>query len=227
MQASQTSLRQQRGANVERDGVHGIFAHAFCFGHAEVAEDIVPNKPTANAQAGANIYNATEHNVGNYYGSRATIQRTDPILRGGHWVYHRTMALHNNAPNACFKFSEIGWWKKTTVNFEGYLAYKNGCGNSGYGWLSFSISPGTHTYSQQYLESWGLPDRYGFHIDGAWLGSGVTNFSYTTSVGCGGEVWGGMEAMGNTYCGSNLKGMNSAPNVYYFTPWGSILKQSA
>jgi hypothetical protein len=73
---------------------------------------------------------------------------------------------------------------------------------------------------QQYLEGAGLPDRYGFFLDGVWFLSAVTNFSYTTEVACGGEVKSGVEAMGNTYCGSNLKALKSAPNTYYYTQWG-------
>lgn len=168
--------------------------------------------PMTSAHSNA-LHNATEQSTGTWYGSRATINWTDPSLNGGSWVYVRTSS--NNSSGACFKFSEIGWYK-TTGGLQGLVVWDKGCSRSD---MTFSVSAATHTYSQQYYNSGGV-DRYAWYLDGSYIGSGQTDFSSTTTVTCGGEVATGVESMGNTKCGSNYKLRKNADNTYTFILWG-------
>lgn len=159
------------------------------------------------------IHNATEQNAGNWYGSRATINWTNPNLNGGQWVYNRTSSNHS-VSGSCFRYSEIGWYK-TTSGLQGLVVWDSGCNRSS---LTFSITATTHTYSQQYYLSGGN-DRYAWFVDGNSIGNGLTNFSYTTTVTCGGEVATGVESMGNTRCGSNYKLRKNPNGTYTFILW--------
>jgi hypothetical protein len=167
-----------------------------------------------NANHGSTIHNATEQNAGNWYGSRATINWTNPNLNGGQWVYVRTSSNHQ-VQGYCFRFSEIGWYK-TTSSLKGLVIWDSGCSRKD---LTFNITAATHTYSQQYFESGGV-DRYAWYVDGSYIGSGQTNFFYTTTVTCGGEVATGVESMGNTRCGSNYKLRKNTDGTYTFILWG-------
>lgn len=166
------------------------------------------------ANHGTALHNATEQNSGNWYGSRATINWTNPNLRTGQWVYHRTSSNHYN-PGTCFRYSEIGW-QKTTSGLRGLIVWDSGCNRRD---LPFTLSAATHTFSQQYYLS-GSTDRYNWYVDGNSIGNGQTNFSYTTEVTCGGEVATGVEAMGNTRCGSNYKLRRNGDGSYTFVLWG-------
>lgn len=115
---------------------------------------------------------------------------------------------------SCFRYSEIGWYK-TTSGLQGLVVWDSGCNRSS---LTFSITATTHTYSQQYYLSGGN-DRYAWFVDGNSIGNGLTNFSYTTTVTCGGEVATGVESMGNTRCGSNYKLRKNPNGTYTFILW--------
>ncbi len=169
---------------------------------------------SVRANHGYAIHNATEQNPGNWYGSRATIDWTNPNLNSGQWVYMRTAAAHY-VQGYCFRYSETGWYK-THSGLKGLIVWDSGCSRKD---LIFNITPATHIYSQQYFQSGGV-DRYAWYVDNYYIGSGQTNFSYTTTVVCGGEVATGVESMGNTRCGSNYKLIKNTDGTYIFVLWG-------
>lgn len=170
------------------------------------------------ANHGQVLHNATEQNSGNWYGTYAQIAWTDPNLRtgsGGQWAYHRTSANHTCC--GAHRYSEIGWTKGYGVSgIRGLIVWDSGSNRQE---LTFSITAATHTYQQQYWNNGG--DRYVWYVDGGNLGNGATNFSYTTTVTCGGEVAKGIEAMGNTLCSSNKKLIRDAGGNYSYISWGS------
>lgn len=166
----------------------------------------------AHANHGNALHNATERNNGNWYGSQATIVWTNPNLKNGQWVYHRTSTNHDN-PGTCFRYSEIGWFK-TQQGLTGLIVWDSGCSRHD---LSFAITAAEHTYRQKYFP--GGVDKYEWFVDGARLGDGQTNFSFGTSVTCGGEVATGVEAMGNTRCGANKKYKKKPDNTFRWTAW--------
>lgn len=168
---------------------------------------------TVSANHGSTVHNATEENSGNWFGSKATINWTDPNLNGGPWVYVRTTSSHQ-VQGQCHRYSEIGWYK-TSTSLKGLIVWDKACSRDQ---LLFDITAATHTYSQQYFDSGGI-DYYAWHVDGNFIGSGQTNFSYTTTVFCGGEVATGVESMGNTKCGSNSKLIKNPDGTYVFILW--------
>ncbi len=166
------------------------------------------------ASHGSVLHNATRMNAGSWYGSMATINWTNPNLRTGQWTYVRTATPHQN-PGTCFRFTENGWYK-TTSGLKGLVVWDNGCNRQE---LQYNITAAQHTFSQQYYQS-GSQDRYNWYVDGSSIGNGLTNFSYGTSVFCGGETATGVEAMGNTLCAANKKLNKNANGTYSFISWG-------
>lgn len=162
-------------------------------------------------------YNATEQNAGNWYGSAANIAWTDPNLKtynGGQWVYHRTATDHQVTGYA-FRFTEIGWYKDTS-GLRGLIVWDSGNNRQQ---RYFTITAATHLYQQQYYNNNGA-DWYSWYVDGSYIGAGQTNFSYSTTVTCGGEVGAGVEAMGNTLCYNNQKAIKNSNGSYSLVLWG-------
>lgn len=128
-------------------------------------------------------------------------------------MYHRTSTNHQVA-GACFRYSEIGWFKDAYL--DGLIVWDSGCNRQE---RYFTLTAGTHLYSEQYYSSGGS-DRYAWYVDGRGIASGVTNFSYSTTVTEGGEVAVGVESMGNTLAYENRKLVRQADGSYTFLLWG-------
>ncbi len=100
----------------------------------------------------------------------------------------------------------------------GRIVWDSGCNKR---YSDFSITAATHRYSHQYFRGSDGKDYYAWYIDGTFIASVLTNFSYSTSIPAGGEVGvDRVETMGNTLGYEHEKVARRSDGSYYRTAWG-------
>lgn len=163
------------------------------------------------------LHNATEQNTGNWWGSSAEINYTNPNLNGGSWSYHRT-AVGWYDPYWYWSFVENGWIKDSSSGLYGLGVWQSStdCMRRE---VRYGISPATHRYQQRYFNSGGQ-NWYALEHDFAWVASVETGFSYGTMVIAGGETQ-GIESMAWTDNIRNWKLYRDGVGNFYWINWDS------
>ena len=165
------------------------------------------------AQTPKKLYNAQQQKDITAWGALATINWTEPTLDGGTYSDHRVAVIQSSP----WRYGEIGWIKYSTGP-QTFVAYDSGGGNRSRG---YSFTPATHDYALQYDPSTG---EYWFYVDTVPVDHFALNFSSGNLARGGGEVWDGVESMGQTRLSNLSYSVNQGGNFSY-TSWNGYVPE--